>query len=119
MSNQLINPLIHPHNIDTLSHCSDCLELEYLIESFNTLVLEETSKPAQQGFTTFLMCISQALDFETDRADHEGSLHRFRQPVDGLEKKLLRQICQQILADEEEDKDDIIAVPDPKSRGDH
>ncbi len=117
MSNRLINPLIHPHSLDTLAHCSDCLE--YLIESFDTLALQETSKPAQQGFTTFLMCISQALDFETDRADDEDSLHRFRRPVDGLEKELLRQICKQILADDKEDSDDIIVVPDSKSRGDH
>ncbi len=117
MSNQLINPLIHPHYMDTLSHCSDCLA--YLVESFDTLVLEETSKEAQQGFTTFLMCVSQALDFEADRADDEGSLHRFRRPVDSLEKQLLRQICKQLLADEGEDSDDIIVVPDSKSRGDH
>lgn len=116
MSNQFLNPIIHFHPTDTLNCCSICLS--YLMESLDSLPLEETSRLAQQGLHVFIDCVRQAIDFESDRAEVIPELPQPKQRLSELEKLLMQQMLK-ILEKADSGSNDTIIVPPSGPKTDH
>lgn len=101
MPNQIVNPLVHHHSAETLINAADALA--YLSESVTKLELSETSFAAQQGLSTLINCVTQAVNYEARRLlDEEEEAHSselksnlgsFLAP---LEKELIIELFEQL-----------------------
>ena len=100
MPNQIVNPLVHHHSAETLINAADALA--YLSESVTKLELSETSFAAQQGLSTLINCVTQAVNYEARRlldeeeahsSEPKSNLGSFLAP---LEKELIIELFEQL-----------------------